>query len=236
MGREEKTKSVLILFLLSLIFTGCKSASFNSSEKILELRGNPTTGYTWIYTIGDESIIQVDEDIQYLGKDGMVGAPSLFKYTVRSLKQGNTNLKFEYKRPWEDKKAEEVRFFEVTVKENGKISMTEKKPEEEKLTYKSVSMTEGIKLMSKDSDFILLDVRRPDEFAAGHIPGAVQLTNESMTKENTAEVLPDKAQKIYVYCRSGRRSKEASQKLVDWGYSNVVEIGGIIDYEGAIEK
>ena len=57
-----------------------------------------------------------------------------------------------------------------------------------------------------------------------------------MTKENTAEVLTDKAQKIYVYCRSGRRSKEASQKLVDWGYSNVVEIGGIIDYEGAIEK
>lgn len=236
MGREEKTKSVLILFLLNLIFTGCKSASFNSSEKILELRGNPTTGYTWIYTIGDESIIQVDEDIQYLGKEGMVGAPSLFTYTVRSLKHGNTSLKFEYKRPWEDKKAEEVRFFEVTVKGNGKISMTEKKPEEEKLTYKSVSMTEGIKLMSKDSDFILMDVRRPDEFAAGHISGAVQLTNENMTKENTAEVLPDKAQKIYVYCRSGRRSKEASQKLVDWGYSNVVEIGGILDYEGAIEK
>ena len=94
MGREEKTKKVLILFLLSLIFAGCKSASFNSSEKILELRGNPTTGYTWIYTIGDESIIQVDEDIQYLGKEGMVGAPSLFTYTVRSLKQGNTNLKF----------------------------------------------------------------------------------------------------------------------------------------------
>lgn len=70
--------------------------------------------------------------------------------------------------------------------------------------------------------------------AAGHIPGAVQLTNESMTKENTTEVLPDKAQKIYVYCRSWRRSKLASQKLVDWGYSNVVEIGGIIDYEGEI--
>ena len=174
----------------------------------------------------------MDEDIQYLGKEGMVGAPSLFTYKVRSTKQGNTNLKFEYKRPWEDKKAEEVRFFEVTVKENGKINMTEKKTEEEKLTYKSVSMEEGIKLMSKDSGFILLDVRRPDEFAAGHIPGAVQLTNESMTKENTAEVLSDKTQKIYVYCRSGRRSKEASQKLVDWGYSNVVEIGGIIDYEG----
>ena len=228
-------KKVWILFLLSLIFAGCKSVSFNSSEKRLEFRGNPTTGYTWIYTIGDESIIQVDEDIQYLGKEGMAGAPSLFTYTVRSLKQGNTNLKFEYKRPWEDKKAEEIRFFEVTVKENGKISMKGQKPEEEKLTYKSLSMAEGIKLMSKDSDFILLDVRRPDEFTAGHIPGAIQFTNESMTKENTAEVLPDKAQKIYVYCRSGRRSNLASQKLVDWGYSNIVEIGGIIDYDGVQE-
>ena len=71
--------------------------------------------------------IQAAEDIKYLGKEGMTGAPSLFSYTVRSLKKGSTNLKFEYKRPWEDKKGEEVRFFEVTVKENGKISMTEKK-------------------------------------------------------------------------------------------------------------
>ena len=139
MGREEKTKTIVILFLLSLIFAGCKSASFNSSEKILELRGNPTTGYTWIYTIGDETIIQVDEDIQYLGKKGVVGAPSLFTYTVRSLKQGNTNLKFEYKRPWENKQAEEVRYFEVTVKENGKINMTEKKPEERRPVQESVT-------------------------------------------------------------------------------------------------
>lgn len=72
--------------------------------------------------------------------------------------------------------------------------------------------------------------------AAGHIPGAGLLVNENMTEENNAEVLPKKAQRIYVYCRSGRCSKEASQKLVDWGYSNVIEIGGIIDYEGEIEK
>ena len=102
-----------------------------------------------------------------------------------------------------------IRGYELTIRREDAAKI-EVKPEEEKLTYKSVSMAEGIKLMSKDSDFILLDVRRPDEFAAGHIPGAVQLTNESMTKENTAEVLSDKTQKIYVYCRSGRRSKEAS--------------------------
>ena len=90
--------------------------------------------------------------------------------------------------------------------------------------------------MEADKNFILLDVRRPDEFAAGHIPGAVLLVNETMTMENTAEVFPDKSQRIYVYCRSGRRSKEASQKLVEWGYSAVIEIGGIIEYTGEIEK
>ena len=84
-------------------------------------------------------------------------------------------------------------------------------------------MDEGLKLMSKDSDFVLLDVRRPDEFEAGHIPGAVQLTNETMTEENTLAVLPDKNQTVYVYCRSGRRSKLASQKLINYGYKNVIE-------------
>ena len=231
-----KIKNVWMLILCVLLLAGCKSAAFNASEKTLELRGNPTTGYTWIYTIGDNSVIQLEEDIKYLGQDGIVGAPSLFTYTIKSLKQGNTTLKFEYKRPWEDNAAEEIRYFEVSVKENGKIVLTEKKPTEEKLTYKSVSMAEGIKLMKKDTDFILLDVRRPDEFAAGHIPGAVLLVNENMTEENTTEVLPNKAQRIYVYCRSGRRSKEASQKLVDWGYSNVIEIGGIIDYSGPKEN
>ena len=134
----------------------------------------------------------------------------------------------------EDKAAEELRFFEVTVKNNGNISLAEKNPSEIKLSYKSVSMAEGIRLLEADKNFILLDVRRPDEFAAGHIPGAVLLVNETMTKENTAEVLPDKSQRIYVYCRSGRRSKEASHKLVDWGYSAVIEIGGIIEYTGEI--
>ena len=229
-----KTKKVLILLVLSLFLAGCKSAVFKTSEKNLELRGNPTTGYTWIYIVSDDSVIQVDEDVKYLGDN--VGAPSLFTYTIKSLKPGKTILKFEYKRPWEDKAAEELRFFEVNVKNNGNISLSEKNPSEIKLSYKSVSMAEGIRLLEADKNFILLDVRRPDEFAAGHIPGAVLLVNETMTKENTAEVLPDKSLRIYVYCRSGRRSKEASHKLVDWGYSAVIEIGGIIEYTGEIEK
>ena len=103
-------------------------------------------------------------------------------------------------------------------------------------TFKSVSMEEGLKLMASDKDFVLLDVRTPEEFSSGHIPGALQLTNETFTKQDTEKLLKDKTQTIYVYCRSGRRSKQSSQKLIDFGYTNVIEIGGIIDYNGSVEK
>lgn len=106
---------------------------------------------------------------------------------------------------------------------------------EQKSGYKQVSMEEGLELMEADSDYILLDVRRDDEFEEGHIPGAINIPNESIETEEIVE-LPDKNQTIYVYCRSGNRSKQASQKLVDLGYTNVIEFGGIIDYSGEIEK
>ena len=106
---------------------------------------------------------------------------------------------------------------------------------EQKSGYKQVSMEEGLELMEADSDYILLDVRRDDEFEEGHIPGAINIPNDSIGTEEIAE-LPDKNQTIYVYCRSGNRSKQASQKLVDLGYTDVIEFGGIIDYSGEIEK
>ena len=106
---------------------------------------------------------------------------------------------------------------------------------EQKTGYKQVSMEEGLELMKEDSGYILLDVRRDDEFEEGHIPGAINIPNESIGTEEIAE-LPDKSQAIYVYCRSGNRSKQASQKLVDLGYTNVIEFGGIIDYSGELEK
>lgn len=102
--------------------------------------------------------------------------------------------------------------------------------------YISVSMAEGLKMMETEKDFILLDVRRYDEYSSGHIPNAILLTNETITKEKTSALLKDKNQKIFVYCRSGRRSKEASQKLADFGYTKVIEIGGILDYKGNLEK
>ena len=95
-------------------------------------------------------------------------------------------------------------------------------------------MDAAITQMAEEDNFILLDVRTPEEFADGHIPGALNIPNESIGENDIAE-LPDKEQRIYVYCRSGNRSKQASAKLVNLGYTNVVEIGGIIDYHGEIE-
>ena len=100
-------------------------------------------------------------------------------------------------------------------------------------TYRSITMDEAVNMMAQESGYIILDVRRPDEFAAGHIPNAINVPNETI---GTAEIseLPDKNQLILVYCRSGRRSKEASEKLVKLGYTNVVEFGGILDWRGEV--
>lgn len=104
----------------------------------------------------------------------------------------------------------------------------------EQIDFQQVSMQEGLELMEADSDYILLDVRRIDEFEDGHIPGAINIPNESIGEEEIAE-LPDKSQMIYVYCRSGNRSKQAAKKLVALGYTNVIEFGGILDYSGELE-
>ena len=100
-------------------------------------------------------------------------------------------------------------------------------------TYRRITMDEAVTMMAQETGYIILDVRRPDEFAAGHIPNAINVPNETI---GTAEIpeLPDKNQLIMVYCRSGRRSKEASEKLVKLGYTNIVEFGGILDWKGDI--
>ena len=102
-------------------------------------------------------------------------------------------------------------------------------------SYRQVSMDEAVKMMKNEKNYIILDVRRPDEYAEGHIPGAINLPNEEIGTSEITE-LPDKTQLILVYCRSGRRSKEASEKLVKLGYTNIVEFGGILDWTGEIER
>jgi rhodanese-related sulfurtransferase len=95
-------------------------------------------------------------------------------------------------------------------------------------------MYKALSQMAKEENFILLDVRTMEEYNDGHIPGAINIANESIGKEEILQ-LPDKNQRIYVYCRSGNRSKQAAKKLVKLGYTNIIEIGGIIDYHGDVE-
>ena len=104
---------------------------------------------------------------------------------------------------------------------------------EEKMAYRQISQEEAKVMMAQDDGHIIVDVRRQDEYDSGHIPGAILIPNESIGTEQP-EQLPDKDQIILVYCRSGRRSKEAAQKLANMGYTNVYEFGGIIDWTGEI--
>lgn len=104
------------------------------------------------------------------------------------------------------------------------------------LVYKNVSMAEGLKIAEENPDAIILDVRRDDEYKSGHIPGARLLTMETISAESAAKVLPNKNQLILIYCRSGRRSKIAAQKLLDLGYTNLIEFGDIMEYKGKLEK
>ena len=102
-------------------------------------------------------------------------------------------------------------------------------------TYTSISMEEAKEAFAQEGSYIIVDVRRADEYAQGHIPGAINIANEEIIDDDPAE-LSDKDQLIYVYCRSGRRSQEAAAKLAALGYSNVIEFGGIMDWTGEIEE
>ena len=103
--------------------------------------------------------------------------------------------------------------------------------EQAKAAYRRVSAEEAQQIMKNESGYQIVDVRTPEEYASGHIPNAICIPNESIGKEPPAE-LSDKKQLLLIYCRSGRRSKEASNKLVELGYENVVDFGGIIDWPG----
>lgn len=97
--------------------------------------------------------------------------------------------------------------------------------------YRQVTAEEAFALMEKESGYIILDVRTVQEYSEKHIPKAVNIPNESIGTEEIP-ALPDKNQLILVYCRSGNRSKQASEKLAALGYTNIVEFGGINSWPG----
>jgi len=100
-------------------------------------------------------------------------------------------------------------------------------------SYTQISQEEAKKMMEADDGHVIVDVRRQDEYDAGHIPGAVLIPNESIGSKQP-EALPDLNQVILIYCRSGNRSKQAAQKLYDMGYTKVYEFGGINSWTGDI--
>lgn len=110
---------------------------------------------------------------------------------------------------------------------------------ENNLAYAKISPQQAKFIMDNEAyNCIIIDVRSLDEYNSGHIPNAISLPNETITADNpqVTAILPNKDQTILVYCRSGKRSKEASNKLVTLGYSHVYDIGGIIDWPYEIVK
>lgn len=96
------------------------------------------------------------------------------------------------------------------------------------MDYQQITPQEAKQIMDQETDIVILDVRTQEEYDSGHIKDAVCLPNEDILSE--PDVLPDKAQKILVYCRSGKRSKKAARKLANMGYENILEFGGILDW------
>ena len=106
--------------------------------------------------------------------------------------------------------------------------------EEATITTEEVPMVQKIspeeaKDMMEQGGVVIVDVRRADEYAEGHIPGAILVPNETILTE-AASALPDRNAILLVYCRSGRRSAEAAEKLISLGYRHVYDFGGILDW------
>ena len=100
--------------------------------------------------------------------------------------------------------------------------------------YVNITAEEAKQIMDSEEGYIILDVRTQEEYDEGHIPGATQISHEEIA-EKAEDVLTDKDQLILVYCRSGRRSKIAAEALVELGYTNIKEFGGIIDWPYEVE-
>ena len=99
-----------------------------------------------------------------------------------------------------------------------------------KISYEQITPAEAKALMDSEQNYIILDVRTPEEFAAGHIAGAILIPDYEIG-EKAESILTDKDQLILVYCRSGRRSKNAANELATLGYTNIKEFGGINDWK-----
>ena len=108
------------------------------------------------------------------------------------------------------------------------------KEAEQEAVYMNITAQEAKAVMDSREDYIILDVREQEEYDEGHIPGAILLPYGQIP-EKAEQLLQDKDQLLLVYCRSGRRSKIAAESLVELGYTNIMEFGGIIDWPYEVE-
>lgn len=108
-------------------------------------------------------------------------------------------------------------------------AVTDSEEADKAAEYHKITPEEAKEMIDAEEDLVIVDVRRQEEYDTAHLPGAVLIPNETIDKEPPVE-LPDKEQKILVYCRTGIRSAQASEKLVDMGYTGVYDIGGINDW------
>ena len=108
------------------------------------------------------------------------------------------------------------------------------KENDQEAVYMNITAQEAKQIMDSQEGYIILDVRTQEEYDDGHIPGAILIPNTQI-EDRAEEVLTDKNQLILVYCRSGRRSKLAAEALVELGYTNIKEFGGIIDWPYEVE-
>ena len=105
---------------------------------------------------------------------------------------------------------------------------------EKKAEYKKITSDEAKNIMSTQKA-IVVDVRSLEEYNEGHIPNAISVPLETIENEAEAK-LKNKDDLILVYCRSGRRSREAALRLIEKGYTNVIDFGGIQDWNGEVVK
>lgn len=117
----------------------------------------------------------------------------------------------------------------------GLVGCSKQNTTETPSTFITISSEEAQKRFEEESGYVILDVRTIQEYQEGHIPNSLNIPNETID-ESIKEELKDLNQTIYIYCRSGNRSKQAAKKLIEMGYTNVIDFGGIQTWKGEIEE
>jgi rhodanese-related sulfurtransferase len=207
-------KKLAAMILILCILAGCVLPTPSSDEK-----GENLTFTATIEQVYDGGILVVAEDIKEFDKAHVRYHESL---TLDFTPEAGQRVKITI-------------LPEIAESYPVQVVATEVVPLLEKAVYRTITPEEAKKMLESSEDIILLDVRTEGEYKEGHIKGAILLP-DTQVEQMAATVLPDLNQTILIYCRSGRRSKAAAQKLIEMGYTQVLDLGGIINWPYEIVK